>query len=135
MSGLTSRGLRHMIFGMCVGTVFMLTHYPQLTLPFPGRPDLVAHMSMYGVWTLLCGACGWFGRPLGELNIWRSSAVSLVYCGLDEWSQAIPFIRRTAALDDFGANALGVMLATALLLVIARLAGPPRPPAGTMPAA
>ncbi len=99
----------------------MLTHWPQLTLPMPGRPDLVAHMGLFGLWTLLCTSCGWFGPILSETNIWRSGGVSLVYSGLDEWSQSLPFIRRFSALDDFGANALGVMTVTGVLLVISRL--------------
>lgn len=118
---LRSRGARCFSFGAYTGIAFMLTHWPQLTIPLPGRPDLVAHMGMFGLWTLLCISCGWFGPPLSELNILRSGAISLVFCGVDEWSQAIPFIRRVSALDDFGANTLGVMTATAATLALARL--------------
>lgn len=99
----------------------MLTHWPQLTIPIPGRPDLVAHMGLFGLWTLLCTSSGWFGPILSERNIWRSGGLSLLYSALDEWSQGIPFIRRFSALDDFGANALGVMAATMLLLAVSRL--------------
>ncbi|HRJ50506.1 MAG: VanZ family protein [Phycisphaeraceae bacterium] len=110
-------------FGVYAGVVFMLTHYPQLTIPVPGRPDLVAHMGMFGLWTILLVLCGAFGEPLSEINIWRSGGVALVYSGLDEWSQAFAPIRRVAALDDFAANALGVMVATAGLLMVSRLVG------------
>jgi hypothetical protein len=111
------------VFGGYCGVAFMLTHYPQLTLPMPGRPDLLAHMGLFGLWTVLCTLCGLFGPAMSTDNILRSGAVSLVYCGLDEWSQAIPFIRRFAALDDFGANTLGVMAATATLLFLSSLLG------------
>lgn len=116
-----SRGARCLIFGGYVGFAFMMTHWPQLTIPLPGRPDLVAHMSLFGLWTGLCISCGWFGAPLAELNIWRSGGISLAYCGLDEYSQSIPFIRRVCALDDFGANTLGVITATSIALLACRM--------------
>lgn len=111
------------VFGVYVGLAFMLTHYPQLAIPVPGRPDLVAHMGMFGLWTILLTCCGAFGAPLSEINIWRSGGVALVYSALDEWTQAFPPIRRVAALDDFAANALGVMAATAGLMVVSSLIG------------
>ncbi|MCC6428393.1 MAG: hypothetical protein IT435_16425 [Phycisphaerales bacterium] len=123
------------VFGVYAGITLMLTHYPQLTIPVPGRPDLVAHMGLFGLWTLFCCACGWFGPALSETNIWRSGGVSLVYSGLDEWSQGIPAIRRFAALDDFGANALGVIAATALMLLAGRILGTRTGGSGTMPPA
>ncbi len=116
------RGLIMFGFGVYAGVAFMLTHWPQLTIPIPGRPDLEAHMGLFGLWTVMCTLSGIFGPALSELNVWRSVGVSIVYSGLDEGSQGIPFIRRVCALDDFGANALGVMTAGAVLLLAARVA-------------
>lgn len=108
------------LFGIYAGLTFVATHWPNLTLPLPGRPDLVAHMSLFGTWTIACTLAGVFGPALSEINIWRSAGVSLIYAGIDEGLQMIPAIRRVAALDDFGANTLGVMASAALLLLVSR---------------
>ncbi|GMV24206.1 MAG: hypothetical protein AMXMBFR58_02370 [Phycisphaerae bacterium] len=122
MRGSIVRRAAAAFFGLYAGITFMLTHYPQLAIPVPGRPDLVAHMGLFGLWTILCWSCGWFGPVLSEINTWRSLGVSLVYAAVDEASQMVPQIRRVAALDDFGANALGVMAAGALILAVTGLA-------------
>lgn len=119
--GLPSRSLRAFVFGGYAGLVFVATHWPALTLPIPGRPDLVAHLAVFGVWTALCIAAEPFGPMLSVRNILGSQFVSVVYSAVDEGLQAFAFVRRAAALDDFGANTCGVTAATLLALVLRRL--------------
>jgi VanZ family protein len=111
-------------FGIVAGIVFVGMHWPKLALPYAGRPDLPVHMAVFGSWTLACIAASIFGPPLSVKNILASQFVALVYCGIDEWLQAVPFVRRVAGLDDFAANTCGVIAATALALAARFVVGP-----------
>lgn len=107
------------VFGFYAGVVFVGTHWPKLVLPIPiHRPDLLVHMTLFGGWTVMCIAAAPFGRSLSVRNILACHLVSLIYSGIDEGLQAIPFIKRTAALDDFGANTCGVIAATLAALLV-----------------
>jgi len=110
------------IFGWYAGFLFMLTHWPRLTIPLPGRPDLLVHASIFAVWTCLLIACGLFGPALSIRNIGRSFPVALAYSAIDEGLQAIPFIRRNAAWDDWACNATGVAAACLAALLIGTVA-------------
>lgn len=100
-------------FWLYVPALFLLTHWPGAHIPMPGRPDLLAHLTIFGVWTALLISAGFFGPPLSWRNIGVCAAVAAAYSGFDEALQAIPFVRRHAAWDDWGANLLGVAAATA----------------------
>ncbi len=106
-------------FPIGVVAIFLLTHWPKLTIPLPGRPDLVAHLVVFGTWTILCIACGFFGPWHSARNIARSVVVSVAYSAVDEALQAIPFIRRFAAWDDWCANVVGVALGGLVMLAAA----------------
>lgn len=117
---------RHLIwtlFGVYAGFLFALTHWPHLVVegPFP-RPDLWAHFSFFGGWTAMACLSGPFGPPLAPANIRQSALLGLAYAAFDEGLQAIPALGRTCALDDYGANAVGVLGASLILLAISRLA-------------
>lgn len=101
--------------------LFTLTHWPALEVPNPvPRTDILMHMSFFGTWTLLCAASGWFAPALSTRNITLTFVIGVLYSGFDEGLQMIPFIRRQAGWDDFGADVLGVLAATVLLLILSR---------------
>ncbi len=99
--------------------IFLLTHWPKLAIPLPGRPDLVAHLVIFGTWTILCTACGFFGPWHSARNIGKSVAVSVAYSAFDEALQAIPFIQRQAAWDDWCADVVGVAVGGLVMLAAA----------------
>ncbi len=116
----SSRSFRVFLFGCYAGFLFVGTHWPALTIPVPGRPDLVVHLALFGLWTLMCIQAEPFGPMLSLRNILASQLVSVINSGVDEGLQAIPIVRRVAALDDFGANTCGVLLATFVALGVRR---------------
>lgn len=130
-------------------TLFTMTHWPKLKVPDAvPRSDLWIHAGAYGLWTALFLAGAFFpprplalnpsplARALAPRNIWLSLPVAILYCGFDELTQAIPGLSRVAAWDDFGADCVGVLLATALALILSRRAvGSRREYAAAMPSA
>lgn len=111
--------------------VFALTHWPRLTLPETGleRTDLYVHLLVFGGWTVLLNLTGYLG-PFGSGRaIARCALAAALYVGVDEGTQAIPFIHRDARWDDLAANLTGVALGTIGVLIWARLASRRSPPA------
>jgi len=89
---------------------FTLTHWPKLKILIPiNRPDIIAHIAVFGLWTMLAIRCGWFGTMASRRNLILTGLVAAVYAGVDEGLQAIPFIHRQATLDDYAANVAGVV--------------------------
>jgi len=117
---LPPRSVRVFLFGCYAGFMFVGTHWPAFTIPMPGRPDLVMHLVLFGLWTAMCIGAEPFGPMLSLRNILASQLLSVIYAGIDEGLQAIPFIRRAAALDDFGANTCGVLGVTLVALTLRR---------------
>jgi hypothetical protein len=109
-------------FWLYVLLVYFLTHAPGVKIegPIP-RPDLIVHMTVFGLWTALCIACAYFGPIWSHRNILIAGIISLSYSAFDESTQVIPAINRVAAWDDWFANAAGVTLVTIAALVFARL--------------
>jgi VanZ family protein len=98
--------------------VFTGTHWPQLKVPeVVTRTDLVLHMGAFAPWTILLSLCAFFGPRWSLANIGTSAIVALAYAALDESTQAVPILGRTAGLDDFGADCAGVLLGALLLLI------------------
>lgn len=115
------RPLRRRAFALYAALVFTATHWPKLEIHAPiERPDLVIHLGVFGLWAGACIAAAFFGPLWSTRNILISGLVSLIYSAFDEATQAIPFIHRTCALDDWCYNALGVAGATAIALLLAR---------------
>lgn len=112
------RTIIHSAFWLYVLLIYVLTHMPGVKIegPIP-RPDLVIHITVFGLWTALCIACGFFGPALSARNILSAYLVSLAYSAFDESTQAIPVLHRVAAWDDWFANAAGVT--TAALIAFA----------------
>lgn len=106
------------VFGAYAGFQFMMTHWPKLVVPGPGRPDLVVHFAVFGLWNALLIACARFGPALSWRNITASTVCASLYAGLDEGLQAIPALRRVCAWDDFGANVAGIHLVAVAALLL-----------------
>jgi hypothetical protein len=106
-----------LIFWLYAAILFTATHWPRLEMPGPEGSDKVIHIGAFGMWMLLAATQGWFGAPVSDRNLLRTMLVAAAYAGTDEGLQAIPFVHRTCALDDYAANAIGIMLATLTLLM------------------
>lgn len=119
MTRLAGNKIRY-AFWPFAGLIFVLTHWPNLKIEAPiQRPDLIAHVAVFGVWTAFCIACAFFGPALSIRNILLSGVVSVIYSSIDEALQAVPFVQRHAAFDDAAANACGVALITGIALLFA----------------
>lgn len=105
-------------FWAYAGFVFIATHYPKLQVPGPGRPDILVHIGVFALWTALIIGCSFFGPALSAKNLVVSAIMAAVYSGVDELLQAIPFIRRVPAWDDWGANLIGVASATGVAALL-----------------
>src|SRR6185436_1592432 len=91
-------------FWLYAAALFVATHWRKLELPAPEGGDKVIHVLVFGGWMTVASAQGWFARPLSDRNLLRTLLVAVAYGAADEGLQAIPFIHRTAALDDYAAN-------------------------------
>jgi hypothetical protein len=100
------------IFGGYAGGLFMATHWPnaKIDLGVP-RSDLWVHVTVFGGWTGLLIASEAWGRATSAHNIRWSVISGLIYAAFDELLQGIPFLNRVVALDDYLANAAGIVLA------------------------
>lgn len=98
--------------------IFAATHWPPFTIDVPGveRPDLFIHLAVFATWAVLLNLTGWLGEPRVMRTPLRALPVALVYAAIDESTQALPIIARTAAFDDFLANAAGIALGTIAVL-------------------
>jgi VanZ family protein len=112
------RRLTRLAFWIYAAILFTGTHWPNLKSPGPEGSDKIIHIGAFGTWMLLATAYGWFGRPLSDRNILRTLLLAGAYAATDEGLQAIPFVHRTAALDDYAANCIGIMLAALALLLL-----------------
>jgi len=132
-----TRRVRRIIFAVYALALFIGTHIPNLHVRVPtiDRPDLLIHMAAFGGWFSLLLAA----EVLGPWRSFRSIALCflIAICGaaVDEYSQSLPVLRRTAAWDDFAANTMGIVLAAILAAVAAKLFKPSRTAPRTTPAA
>lgn len=110
---------RRAAFFVYAFALFVATHWPRLTIPMEGRPDLRIHAGVFAGWTGLLIACGFFGPPLSGRNIVLCIPVAVAYAAVDEWIQAIPGLHRTAALDDWAADVVGVAVGALLAALVA----------------
>jgi VanZ family protein len=114
--------LRRAAFLLYIPVLFTATHWPRLTIPGEGRKDLIVHVAALGFWTALLIGAGFFGPPLSRRNIFAAFGIATLYAVFDEATQAIPFIHRTAALDDWAADCAGIFLACVVALLVRALA-------------
>jgi hypothetical protein len=108
-------------FMLYVPALFIATHWPKLELPAAGRPDLFIHIVAFGLWTALLIGAGFFGPALSRRNIRVAGVIGIIWAGFDEATQAIGFINRHAAWDDFAANVGGVLLSCSASLLLMKV--------------
>jgi VanZ family protein len=122
--------LRRAGFILYALALFTGTHWPALDVRSDviQRPDLLAHFVIFALWALALWQSGLAGDPALPRTIPRCVLIGVVYAAIDEALQAIPILRRNAALDDYAFNVIGVLIGAAIAWTLAR-ALPPRPPA------
>ena len=93
--------------------------------PSPGRstPTRSSTSSAFGTWTALFTGASFFGPPLSWRNIRFAFLIAPIYAAIES-SQALPFVHRTAAWDDYAANLTGITLACIGALILSRLVRP-----------
>ena len=114
-------GLRRAALGVYLVLIACATLWPALRLPEMDvpRPDLIGHAGMFGLLTTLMILARPGGVPtLGAKNIATAALISLAIASTLEAAQAMPFLRRTSGWDDGLANAVGVIGATTLALLV-----------------
>ncbi|HMN41512.1 MAG TPA: VanZ family protein [Phycisphaerales bacterium] len=124
MTSLADRLVRYrktlrVLFWVFAGALFVGTHWPALRIDVPmiRRPDLVVHFVIFAAWFGLFWLTAYVGEPLRLRSILLAVVVACVYAGVDEGLQAIPWVRRTCAWDDYAANCVGVALGAFAALV------------------
>ncbi|MEM7627941.1 MAG: VanZ family protein [Planctomycetota bacterium] len=102
--------------------LFIATHWPGLRVEGPvPRSDLLAHLGAFGLWGLVFIACAWFGPALSARNIDRAGLIGLIYAAIDEALQGVPGLNRFVSVQDWLANALGIVCAVLAASVASRL--------------
>lgn len=132
-----TRRKRRIAFGVYAVALFIGTHIPNFRVEIPqiDRPDLILHMLAFGGWLVLFLAAEFFGPWRTLRSIALCTIVAAAYACIDEYSQSMPGLNRTAAFDDLLANLAGVTLAAAMSVVAARTLPGPEPAAGQSPRA
>ncbi|MEM0984141.1 MAG: VanZ family protein [Planctomycetota bacterium] len=105
-----------------------LTHWPKLRVESSvPRTDLFAHLGAYAIFGFLLGMAAWFGAVHRVPGFVRTLLAALAYAAIDEGSQALPFLGRFAGVDDYLANAAGIVIGLSLAVVASRSPrlGPP----------
>jgi len=135
-------------FSLYALTLFLGTHWPGLRVDSTviQRPDLFVHLSIFGTWAALLLTTGLPARLVARLSpcddaasqcdaapcIYRTTlagwVIAAVYAAIDESSQAIPALHRTAAWDDYAADLLGVTLGCLVWAILLRRVVGPRDP-------
>ncbi len=103
--------------------VAVATHWPKLQIdsPYVERPDLIIHIVVFGAWAmalLISGLVKANSPRRGAVIVWFIAAA---YAGIDELTQELPGIYRTAGWDDWAANVTGITLACVVWLVGVRI--------------
>ena len=98
--------------------LFIMTHLPPRKVPDIGVNDKIEHLGAYG---LLAGGLFlsiWATSPRTFKATWLTPIIALAYGALDEITQAIPIVGRSCELNDWLADALGTIIAVAILTLI-----------------
>jgi hypothetical protein len=131
-----------LIFICYAAALFIATHWPNLRIESVRikRPDLIVHLTVFSIWTILLFASGLVRRSVSasatspnspsqregaggrvpvrhlrsQTTILRLWLIGVLYAAFDEGTQAIPILGRTAAWDDYLFNVMGVTLGALL---------------------
>ncbi|MFM9958887.1 MAG: VanZ family protein [Phycisphaerales bacterium] len=128
LSRVVSSRPARVVFALYAVALFIGTHWPQLAIPMAGRPDLVVHLTIFSIWTVLLFVSGLLGDPRSWRAVALVQVVAAAYACVDEGLQAVPFIRRWFAWDDMMFNTLGVLLGTLINISLRRFLDRSAPP-------
>lgn len=113
--------IRRIGFSLYALTLISATHWPSLKIEGPVDRDKTIHIFAFALWTAALIAAAFFGPVFSRRNIALAAIIAILYAAFDEATQAIPFLHRTAALDDWLADLIGIALATAAATCFALL--------------
>lgn len=103
--------------------LFVATHWPNLKIESDviERPDLLIHLGAFGLWAFLLHLTGLLGPAGSARAALKTWGVGALYAAVDEASQAIPILGRTAVWDDYLANLAGLALGAGAACLAARI--------------
>ena len=81
--------------------LFTATHIPASHMPDTHVSDKLEHFLSYGLLGGLLYLALWSSRPARRNLGWLVLAIGAAYGAVDEWTQALPFIRRSCELRDW----------------------------------
>ncbi len=111
---------RRRAFWVALAGLLVATHWPRLRVaPVDAPIDKLAHAAGFGSLAALCLLA--FPR----IPRWGVAALMLALGAVDEWTQAIPVLRRSCDLDDWLADATGIVVALALHAALSPVGGAP----------
>jgi VanZ family protein len=115
--------LRRAAFWMYAAALLVLTHWPNMRIEsnVVDRLDLIVHLGAFGLWAFLLAWSGHLGRPDRTPTAARVFGVGLVFAAIDEATQAIPIVQRTAGFDDYLANAAGLVCGCIAAMIAGRV--------------
>ena len=107
-----SAGLRVWRWGALAifALVFIATHWPNLRFDASAPSDKFLHAIAFGGLTYLLWRTSWLKHP------WEVALCMLIYSAFDESTQSLPFIQRHTSLDDWIADAIGILVVSVMLL-------------------
>jgi VanZ family protein len=103
------------VFWVCTALLLIATHYPKLQLGSPeDAPDKIVHFFVFGGWGVLLWAAGYVR------NVVVLGVLVALFGLFDEWTQMIPWIRRTFDPGDLVADTAGGVCAAAWIYALGR---------------
>ena len=110
---IAARNMRF-VFLAALACAFVVTHIPRLAVGTSDSPiDKLIHASTYGVLAALLLLARWW-RP-----VWPALAALAAWAALDEVTQAIPGLGRSADVEDWLADVTGMVIAAAFFVAAA----------------
>jgi VanZ family protein len=122
-----------MALGAYWGVLFMLTHIPHVPPPPGELNDKGSHFLGYGGLAGAMFIAAWANWPRATGLWWKVLIACAAYGAVDEWLQALPFIRRDCELNDWFADVGGTLVAVTVLGIVHRVVSK-RATAAKMPA-
>lgn len=102
-------------YGLCLTTA---THWPGVRLePGEGPSDKSLHLFAFSVFALLLWRTGWITR-LSLVYL-----ITLLWAGIDEFTQGLPVLDRFSTWQDFLANVLGITVMVTWIWVMKPVGG------------
>ncbi|NBQ14457.1 MAG: hypothetical protein EBU31_07560 [Proteobacteria bacterium] len=107
---IATRNMR-LVFLAALACAFVVTHIPRLAVGASDSPvDKLVHATGYGVLAALLLLARWW-HP-----VWPAIAALAAWAALDEVTQAVPGLGRSADLDDWFADVTGMVIAAAFFV-------------------